>query len=98
MRLICETKLTPMQAGRLNAQLDKAYMFSFGVMTLREFILSQETIVKSECDGMIDWSRTKFNRMNGNQQIEYEKKLKSKRHYFINDIKVPKIVYDAVIN
>lgn len=89
-------KLSPMQLGRLNAALDKLYRFEDGVRTLRAQLERAPTLEKSEGDGMIDWSRTRFNRMDGREQVEYERRLRAKRYYYLNGMQVPKIVHDAV--
>ena len=89
--------LTAMQLGRLTAQLEKQYRFSDGsVQSLRAYLESNAPLVKETGDGMIDWNRRRFNRMDGRQQAEYEARLKAKRYYYLNGLQVPKIVYDAV--
>lgn len=88
--------LSPMQLGRLNAALDKLYRFSDGVRSLRAEFDRAPAIEKSEGDGMIDWSRTKFNRMDYREQAAYEARLKAKRYYYVNSLQVPKIVFDAL--
>lgn len=88
------SSLSPMALGRLNKALDTRYSFSDGVCTLRQKIESLHPIVKEETDGMINWNRRHFNRTS--DQEGYEARLKAKRLYYINNINVPKIVYDAV--
>ncbi len=83
-----------MALGRLNKALDTQYSFSDGVCTLRQKLESLHPIVKEETDGMVNWNRRHFNRTS--DQKGYEARLKAKRIYYINDINVPKIVYDAV--
>lgn len=87
--------LSPMQLGRLNAALDRQYRFADGVRTLRAELERAQVLEKSETDGMVDWSRTRFNRMDGREQAAYEARLKARRYYYINNVQVPKIVYDA---
>jgi hypothetical protein len=88
--------LTPMQLGRLNKALDRLYRFSDGtVATLRAKIESFPEIEKTESDGMIKWSRSKFNSLDGRGQDAYEARLKAERLCWINDMQVPVIVYDA---
>lgn len=90
--------LSPMQLGRLGKALETLYSFSDGVWTLRYAIERMSAIVKSETDGMLDYNRAHFNRLGSNQEQEaYIARLKVKRLYYINDINVPKIVYDAVL-
>ncbi len=88
------SSLSPMTLGRLNKALDTQYSFSDGVCTLRQKLESLHPIVKEETDGMVTWNRRHFNRTS--DQEGYEARLKAKRIYYINDINVPKIVYDAV--
>ncbi len=91
--------LSPLQAGRLNAALDRQYRFSDGVRTLRAHIERMAAVgplERSESDGSIDFNRHKFNRMDYRQQAAYEATLKARRYYFVNDLKVPKIVFDAI--
>ena len=87
--------LSPMQLGRLNAALDRQHRFADGVRTLRAELERAQVLEKSETDGMVDWSRTRFNRMDGREQAAYEARLKARRYYYINNVQVPKIVYDA---
>lgn len=94
--MIATDGLSPMQLGRLNASLDRVYRFETGTHTLREHLERAPTREKTESDGMIDWSRTRFNRMDARQQADYERRLKAKRYYFVDGIAVPKIVFDAV--
>ena len=84
-----------MALGRLNKALDMLYSFTDGVWTLRYAIeRMQAPIVKEETEGIIDWNRRHFNRTSDPEG--YEARLKAKRLYFINNLRVPKIVYDAV--
>lgn len=87
--------LSPMQLGRLNAALEKRSRYSGEVRTLREHVATLRG-EKREWDGMADWNRTKFNRMNAKEQAAYEAKLKARRYYSVDGWVVPKIVYDAV--
>ena len=88
--------LSSMAAGRLKKALDKRYRFEDGAATLREWLESQAELVKTEGDGMVRFSRSKYNRMDGREQDAYEAALREERHYYVNDVEVPKIVYDAV--
>jgi hypothetical protein len=90
------SSLSPMALGRLNKALDTCYSFSDGVCTLRQKIESLHPIVKEETDGMVNWNRRHANNLAGSAYEEYEARLKAKRLYYINDLLVPKIVYDAV--
>lgn len=87
--------LAKAREARLNDALAKEYRFEGKVMSLRAILESRgDTLECRETDGMIDWSRSKFNRMNGREQSAYEAALKARRYYFVNSIKVPKIVFD----
>lgn len=92
--------LSPIQAGRLNAALDRQYRFDGTVRTLRAHIEHMATsgpLEFSEGDGMIDYSRTRFNRMESNRdQDAYIARLKAKTYYYVNGWVVPKLVYDAL--
>lgn len=88
--------LTPMQLGRVQKALDKKYNFGGEVRTLGEHI-GTLCGVKTEGDGMIDWNRHRYNRMNGEEQRAYEARLKAKRYYYIDGWQVPKIVWDCVL-
>jgi hypothetical protein len=97
--ILNEQNLSPIRIHKINAELEKRYNFSGKILSIKEYIegLMQDGPLEfAETDGMIDWSRTKFNRMNYKEQKQYEEKLKQKRLYFINNIKVSKTVYDAV--
>ena len=86
-------------AARLQSCLAKRYSFSGQVLTLGEWLHTQHAlgpVEKSEGDGMIGWSRTRFNRMDGRQQDDYEASLRAKHYYYLNSVQVPKIVFDIV--
>ena len=93
-----------MQAGRLRDALAKLYRGSDGVRSLGERIATL-TGEKRVTDGMADYSRTRFNRMNGREQDAYMARLQAKRVYLLAEahpeygtvwFQVPKIVFDAV--
>jgi hypothetical protein len=89
--------LSPLALGRLRQQLDKLYSFADGVFTLRYAIERLQTVEKTVSDGMIDYNRRYFNRLGSNEdQEKYIANLKAKKLYFVNNIKVPKLVYDAI--
>ena len=92
------SNLNAAREARVNNALDKQYRFSDGkVRSLRDHFAAQRSIKKDETDGMIEYNRRKFNQMGSHkEQDEYMARLKAKRLYFINDIKVPKIVFDAI--
>ena len=89
--------LTPMQIGRVNKALDTEYRFTDGTRKLRAHIENLSSIEKKESDGMIDYSRSRYNKLDGAEQDKYIAGLKAKRYYWINNTKVPKIVYDVVM-
>lgn len=91
------SSLAPVQVARVNAALDKVYRFADGhVCSLRQWLEAQTSIEKSESDGMIDFNRRHFNRLENGEQDAYMARLRNKRHYWINHTDVPKIVYDVV--
>jgi len=97
--------LTPMQKGRLEKCLKTKYNFSdVGVMTLKDFLESDHVAgVRQKVIPAVEYNRTKFNRMNNDQQVEYEKRLsETKDEYSVvlqsgSFILIPKIVYDSVV-
>lgn len=92
--------LDPMRLGRLNAALDKQCRFNGRVRSLRDHIaeLAKDgPLDLSESDGMIDYSRQRFNRMSSQkEQDAYISRLKAKRYFYVNGWVVPKLVYDAI--
>ena len=65
-----------------------------GVMTWREFIDTATSLDLQVSDAMIDWNRLTFNRMTHREQADYEARLRAKTYYWVNNVKVPKIVFD----
>lgn len=97
--------LSPMVAARLETCLAKLFRYDDGVRSLGAEIEARagrgEIFAKKATDGMIDYSRTKFNRMNGREQAAYEARLKAKRYYWLEcsdgtGMSVPKTVFDAI--
>lgn len=92
--------LSPMQSGRLQTALDRQYRFDGVVKTLRshiEELAAADQLELSEGDGMIDYSRTHFNRLGSYaEQDAYIARLKAKRYFYLNGWVVPKLVYDAI--
>lgn len=83
-----------MSNSKLSAALSKLYMHNGRAMTLQAILEQTVPMVAEETDGMIDYSRTRFNRMDHREQDAYMDSLKAKRLFFVNNIKVPKIVYE----
>lgn len=100
MCLFNTVSLSPMQSGRLQTALDRQYRFDGVVKTLRSHIEELAAAGKlefSEGDGMIDYSRTHFNRLGSYaEQDAYIARLKAKRYFYLNGWVVPKLVYDAI--
>lgn len=91
------SSLKPVQVARVNAALDKVCRFASGrTCSLRAYLEELPAIEKSETDGMVDYNRHHFNGLEGAAQEAYVARLRAKRHYWINDVGVPKIVYDVV--
>jgi len=92
--------LSPMQSGRLNAALDREYQLDGVVKSLRshlEELAAAGPLELTEGDGMIDYSRTRFNRLASYKvQDAYIARLKAKRYFYVNGWVVPKLVYDAI--
>lgn len=88
--------LSPMNLARLNAALDKPYRFADGVRSLRAQLERMPDRTKTTGNGMIDWSRTKFNRMNDREQAAYEAGLKARQYFYVGGLQVPKMVFDAL--
>lgn len=86
--------IKPAQDARLLAALNKLYNYRGATMTMRQIIEQTIPMVASMSDGMIDYSRRKFNNMYQREQDAYIASLKARRHYWVNDVKVPKLVYD----
>lgn len=87
--------LSPMALGRLNKALAKQYRFDGVIKTLGEHIATLEGN-KSEGNGMIDYNRTRFNRMNNADQRAYIQGLEERRYYYVDGWTVPKIVWDCI--
>ena len=87
--------LTPMQRGRVTKALEGKARYDGEVRTLADQIATLEG-VKTEGDGMIDWNRIRFNRMDGKQQRAYETRLKAQRRFYVDGWQVPKIVWDCI--
>ena len=86
-----------MLLGRVNKALDKTYNFDGRICSMRDWIADLATITKSESSGMCDFNRKHYNNLPGTDEQEaYEARLKAKRYYWINDVQVPKIVYDLI--
>jgi len=92
--------LSPLQRGRLHAALAKHYRYDGAVKPLRQHIeelAAAGPLDLSEGDGMIDYSRTHFNRLSSvKEQDAYIARLRAKRYFYVNDWVVPKLVYDAI--
>lgn len=98
MAEISNVGLTGAQITRLNALLEKQFNTDDGVKTQREIIEAMpEKPTKEIINGMIDWSRRKFNRMDYREQAAYQARLEAKRYYVVGSMIVPKMVFDAVI-
>lgn len=95
--------LTATQIGRLEQALEKQYNNGGQIQTMREMLAELPDHPDKEItDGMIDWNRRHFNRLDGRQQDDYMDRLKKKRKYCLRyadplmALMVPKIVFDAV--
>jgi hypothetical protein len=69
------------QEAKTQATLNKVFRYPEGIMSRREYIKlhkSQGAEVKESMRNKIEFNRTKYNRLEGRQQEEYEKKLEEK--------------------
>ena len=93
--------LTPMQVGRIRVALEKRFRFDGVVMTLGDYLASRQVgATKRVGNHSHEYNRTRFNRMNGAEQREYEKRL-ARPSYTVwgadgFGTSVPKIVFDAL--
>lgn len=99
------SKLSPMQAARVETALSKQFRYSDGIRSLGDNIRAQvasgQAVAKSATDGMIDYKRSTFNRMNQKEQAAYIARLESKRLYWIDfadgtSSAIPKLVFDVL--
>lgn len=104
MNLFDRSTLSPASAARLDASLAKLFRYDDGVRSLGADLDARhargELVSKKATDGMIDYSRTRFNRMDGREQAAYEARLKAKRYYWLETADgtgraVPKLAFDA---
>jgi hypothetical protein len=86
--------IAPAAKARAGAILDALVRLPSGVTSWRQFVDNAETLDLATSDAMIDWNRRSFNRMNHREQAEYEARLRARTYFWINGIKVPKIVFD----
>lgn len=94
-----------MQAARLDAALAKLFRYNDGVRTLGAELNARhergELVARKATDGMIDYSRARFNRMSGSEQAAYMRRLESRRYYWIEcrdgtGTQIPKLAFDAM--
>ena len=95
--------LTKAMEARQSAALDKQYSFAHGVDTFRAMI-ERGVFSHGECATVpkIYYDRIKFNRMDGKQQAEYERRLQETKDeyrliYKVDSdlsVNVPKLVFD----
>lgn len=105
MPLIDDSALSPAMRARLQAALNKRFRYSDGIRTLGADIEARhargELTGKKAHNGMMNYRRTRFNRMDGRQQADYMRRLEAQRLYFVECADgigrpVPKIVFDAL--
>ena len=100
--------LTRANEARLNAALDRRYRFTFGESSFRQAIADGRfNRAEQGTKPGAQWDRRKFNRMDGKQQAEYQRKLDSKvtvyRLYFTDCphgswVDAPKSVFDWYVS
>ena len=95
--------LDPKNKARQEKALDRRYMFSSGISTFRELINNGVFIAKYKTfEPSVRWNRTKYNRMDGEQQREYEAKMNKQKVVHNLEyaqekgiiIECPKLVFD----
>ena len=93
------TSLSAANAARLAKCLAKEHREDDGtIRSLGDWIATQHQLgplMKTTDDGMLNWSRRKFNSLDGRGQDAYEAGLRAMCYYFLNNRLVPKIVWDA---
>ena len=88
-----------LQAGRLRKELDRLYRFDGEALTLAAWLANQRTngpLDLTTCSGTIGWNRRHFNQLDHAGQRAYEARLAAKTHYFVNNVEVRKIIFDAL--
>ena len=98
------TRFNLRDRGRLDSLLSKVARYSDGVFRLQDKLEREHAmhgLRKSVSDGMSEYSRSRFNRMNHKEQDAYLARLKAKRIYSVwrpdgTGWTVPKLVYDAL--
>lgn len=89
--------MTANKIAMVEQLLHKCYKTDMGVLNLQQIIEKMPDTPKKEViDGMIDYSRSRFNRLNGFDQKRYMDRLKSKRYYVVDGMIVPKTIFDAI--
>lgn len=86
-----------LQQGRLDHVLDQVCLINESHTTLRRWLAEQSTFDCKETDGMINFNRQRYKRMSEDDQERYEVRLKAQRLYWVNNVGVPKIVYDMCL-
>jgi hypothetical protein len=70
--------ITAAQKARTEKALNQLIRSEFGVTTKAEFIRRHKKLGATVSEGQkpkVQWNRTKYNRMNGREQEEYERKM-----------------------
>lgn len=82
---------------RLVSLLDKKICHRGVIKTWREFVEGLPDVPeKAIHDGNINYNRRHFNRLSAAEQRRYTEKLNAQRLFWLEDIRVPKMIYDAV--
>ena len=100
---IIRPDLSAALSARMNTALDKVYRFSDATESFRQRI-ERGVYCRAEAVEVprVQYNRLKFNRMDGRQQAEYERKLKEKKTeyqlFYADDpdayTVAPKLVFD----
>jgi len=96
--------LTEANEARLRKSLQQLIQHNGRVITTEQFITEVAVDFEEGDTPKIQFNRTKFNRMNNEEQAEYEKKLKERKPVYKAITKeggyyeIPKMVYQHFIN
>lgn len=89
---------TAKDKGRTKKALDQLVNWRGRTMRWRDVIAALPDMPeKVIANGLMDYNRHKFNARDHEGQAAYMRRLKERRHYFVEGIEVSKTIFDAVI-
>lgn len=94
-----------MKKGKIKNLLQKKIRFSDGGIYSWAELVESNKYIKTEIAEIpaVKWNRTKYNRMDNREQLEYEKRMKEKKteYRLLTDddmfLKIPKMLFDIII-